>query len=170
MPDSIIPVRPAVFEAALSFVLEKEGGSKITDDPKDSGGLTKWGISQRAYPDVNIRALTRDDAAALYYRDYWLAGGCGNVPAGVAVMMFDTAVNQGVGAAAKLLQLAVGTDPDGHVGPKTLAAVQRMRPADLLTEYAARRMVRYGTTKGFDIYGLGWSRRLMDCLALALAA
>lgn len=159
----------ALFEKALAFVLEKEGGPTITDDPRDPGGLTRWGISKRAYPDLDIRNLTRDQAAAIYRRDYWDRAGCGNMPAGVAFFHFDTTVNQGVGTAAKFLQLAAGVDADGKIGPKTLAAVQRARPADLLVEYAARRADHYGRLPHFPTYGLGWMRRQAACLALAIA-
>jgi lysozyme family protein len=38
------------FEKALDFVLTAEGD--LVDDPPDPGGLTKFGISQRAYPMV----------------------------------------------------------------------------------------------------------------------
>ena len=169
MPDTIQAADPRAFETALEFVLEKEGGGALTDDPRDPGGLTRWGISARAYPGLDIRNLTREGAAALYFRDYWQAGRCPELPPGVALLHFDTCVNQGVGAAAKLLQLSAGAEPDGKIGPKTLAAVRRLPPAGLLTEYAARRAVRYGQTAAFDRFGLGWSRRLCACLALGLA-
>jgi len=160
----------AAFDVALAFVLEREGGATITDDPKDPGGLTRFGISKRAYPDLDIRNLTQEQASAIYRNDYWLAGGCGNLPPAVAVMHFDCCVNQGKGAAAKFLQIAAGVEADGKIGPKTLAAVQRRRPLDLLTEYAAQRMAHYGRLPRFDAYGLGWSRRLAACLALSLTA
>lgn len=158
----------AAFDRALAFVLHHEGGEKITDDPRDLGGLTKWGISKRAYPDLDIRALTRDDAAAIYRRDYWQAARCDDLPPAVAMMVFDTAVNQGVGTAAKFLQLAAGVTADGAIGPKTIAAVRQADVTTLLTEFAARRMSHYGRRSHFDVYGLGWARRLMACAALCL--
>lgn len=165
-----MPTTPhgAAFDRALAFVLQHEGGDTITDDPADPGGLTKWGISLRSYPGLDIRALTRDQAADIYCADYWHAGSCDALPPGVAVMHMDACVNQGVKAAAKLLQLAAGVTADGAIGPKTLAAVQRMDAAALLTEYAARRMSHYGRLPHFDRFGLGWSRRLMACMALCL--
>lgn len=155
------------FDKALAFVLKHEGG--YVNDPRDPGGETNFGISKAAYPGVDIKALTREGAAAIYRRDYWDRAGCGNLPAGVAFFHFDTAVNQGPGAAAKFLQLAAGVEADGKIGPKTLAAVQRARPGDLLVEYAARRADHYGRLPHFPTYGLGWMRRLAACLALANA-
>lgn len=155
------------FDKALAFVLKHEGG--YVDDPRDPGGETNFGISKAAYPGVDIKALTRDGAAAIYRRDYWDRSGCGNLPAAVAFFHFDTAVNQGPGTAAKFLQLAAGVEADGKIGLKTLAAVQRARPADLLVEYAARRADHYGRLPHSPTYGLGWMRRLSACLALAIA-
>lgn len=159
---------PDTFTLALAFVLQQEGGAKIADDPRDPGGLTKWGISQRAYPGLDIRALTEADASAIYRRDYWDATGCGNLPPAVAFIHFDCCVNQGPGTAAKTLQLAAGVEPDGKIGPKTLGAIQRMPAGKLATEYAALRMSHYGRLPHFDTYGLGWSRRLAACLVAAI--
>lgn len=156
----------AAFDRALAFVLQHEGG--YSNDPLDPGGETNYGISKRAYPGADIRNLTRDQAADIYFADYWRAGCCEALPPGVAIMHFDACVNQGIGTASKVLQLAASVTSDGKVGPKTLAAVQRMRADDLLTEYAARRMSHYGRLSHFETYGLGWSRRLMACLALCL--
>lgn len=160
------------FGAALAFVLDREGRDRITDDPHDPGGLTKWGISLRAYPQLGqagIRALTEAQATNIYRRDYWQAGACQALPPGLAVFHFDTAVNLGCGGAAKLLQAAAGVAVDGAIGPKTLAAVQRQRPAALLAEMAARRLIAYAGMAGFHDYGLGWVRRVIACQALASA-
>jgi lysozyme family protein len=156
------------FQRALAFVLAAEGGEKITDDPKDRGGLTRWGISQAAYPRLDIRSLTRAQAEQLYRRDYWLLGCCDGLPAPVALMHFDTGINMGINTANTLLQLAANVVPDGQIGPKSLAAINRMNRRDLCIEYASRRIVRYAGIKSFDRFGLGWVRRTHACLALAL--
>ena len=57
------------FDIAFSRLIDSEGG--LTDNPKDPGGLTKFGISQRSYPDIDIRNLTLDQAKAIYLRDFW---------------------------------------------------------------------------------------------------
>jgi lysozyme family protein len=158
----------AAFDAALAFVLEHEGGDKITDDPRDPGGLTRYGICQRSYPGLDIRNLTRADAAAIYARDYWQASRCDKLPPTIAFMHFDCSVNQGVGAAAKLLQEALGVIPDGKIGPNTIAAALMAKPIPILIEYAARRGKRYADNPNFDRFGLGWLRRLSACLAHSL--
>jgi lysozyme family protein len=157
------------FQRALAFVLAAEGGAAITNDPRDVGGLTRFGISQKSYPRLDIANLTRAQAEQLYRKDFWLAGCCDGLPAPVSLMHFDTAVNMGITTANTLLQLAANVEPDGCVGPKSLAAINRMNRRDLCIEYASRRIVRYAGIKAFDRFGLGWTRRTHACLALALS-
>jgi len=83
------------FRKALTFTLKWEGG--YVNDPDDPGGETKWGISKRAYPNLDIKNLTDDVAANIYYTDYWIKAGCGNMPWPYSGAVFDTAVNCGVG-------------------------------------------------------------------------
>ena len=71
-----------LFETAVDFILSVEAG--LVNDPSDPGGLTKFGISQRAYPDVNIRDLTLDGAKTLYRKDYWNRCSCDKLPPGDA--------------------------------------------------------------------------------------
>jgi lysozyme family protein len=59
------------FERAFEKTLKLEGGGEISDDSSDAGGLTKWGISQRAYPDLDIKNLTKEQAKEIYKKDYW---------------------------------------------------------------------------------------------------
>lgn len=62
------------FVEVIDEVLESEGpNGEISDDPRDPGRLTKYGISQRAYPDVDIKNLTKDGAKEIYHRDWWVA-------------------------------------------------------------------------------------------------
>jgi lysozyme family protein len=95
-------------EAMLGRLRAHEGG--LSDHPSDPGGLTKFGISQRSYPHLDVRNLTWDEAAAIYRRDYWDQPKLGDIPdAGLAEQVFDTAVNSGAGRAFRFLHQAVGT-------------------------------------------------------------
>lgn len=154
----------SAFKAAIDFVLAREGG--YVNDPSDPGGETNFGISKRAYPGLDIKALTREAALSIYYRAYWQGSGCEGLPPAVALIHFDTSVNQGVAAATRILQAAAGVTVDGKIGPKTLAAIAAKGAGLLVEEYAAHRMTRYGGTPNFDRYGLGWARRLMACVTL----
>ena len=89
------------FEKALSFVLSWEGG--YSDDKDDPGGETNFGISKRAYPNEDIKAMTKERASMLYRRDYWNVMKCDDMPYPLDVVCFDTAVNMGVGRAQTLL-------------------------------------------------------------------
>lgn len=170
------------FLAADDFVAGWEGG--LVDDPHDRGGITKWGMSLRALAakglDLNndgavnrrdILEMTQAQKREIFYRDYWRAAKCHLLPAPLALIHYDCAINQGTGRAPRILQASAGAKVDGAIGPKTLAAVERAwarDPAGLLVEYAARRAVHYSSLAQIARYGLGWFRRLFDAHRAAL--
>ncbi|MDX1611629.1 MAG: glycosyl hydrolase 108 family protein, partial [Candidatus Thermoplasmatota archaeon] len=112
------------------------------NDPDDPGGHTKYGISARAYPDVDIAELTREDAGEIYRKDYWDACHCNELAHGIDITVFDAAVNTGTKQATKFLQRALGVTADGIIGPLTLSAAELsvLQPlhviADIQTERA----------------------------------
>ena len=114
------------FDEIIEQVLEHEGG--YVDDPTDSGGETKYGISKRAYPDEDIKALTVERAKELYKRDYWDRFKCGQLPDRIRHIYFDMCVNMGGGRATKILQEACNSknsykiDVDGGIGKNTIKA------------------------------------------------
>jgi len=79
------------WQKAIDFVMKWEGG--YTDD---TGGPTKYGISQKSYPDLNIETLTPDEAKDIYKKDYWDKCRCDELGYPWDVVVFDTAVNCGV--------------------------------------------------------------------------
>ncbi len=155
------------FDRALAVVLGHEGNDTITDDPRDAGGLTRWGISQIAHPTVDVRNLTRDGAAAIYRAEYWQPLHCDELPPAVALCVFDSAVNQGRMAAARLLQEAVGATVDGVLGPKTLTAVYRHPVDRVIRRFMTVRAQRYIATGGFATFGRGWIARTIDVAVTA---
>jgi lysozyme family protein len=152
----------SIFDRAVALIIEKEGG--YVNDPRDPGGETKFGISRRAYPALDIANLTVEQAASVYRRDYWDTCQCDGLPPDVAVLVFDCAVNQGVGAAKLLLQESAGVKADGVVGPATLAAA---RKPDVAREFAALRAWRYEINRNEEVFGKGWFRRLFHVYDLA---
>ena len=116
---------------------------------RDSGGLTKWGISQKAFPHVDIRNLSIEDAANIYRENYWKPiRGYDLQDQDVANKLFDMAVNMGVGAATKLCQkscCALGqlVAVDGSFGPNTLEAVNRCDAGALLGMLRAESKAHY---------------------------
>lgn len=101
------PGAPADFNSALDTVFKEEGEGFVADD--NGAGRSQLGITERSHPRAWADGrITRDEAAAIYKRDYWDAIGADELPAGLAQMAFDTAVNMGAGAARSLLAQAGG--------------------------------------------------------------
>lgn len=127
------------FLAAVAVVLDDEGG--YVNNPSDRGGETKYGISKRSYPNVDIKKLTRDGAIAIYYADFWCKGPYeGLADAALACKVFNTSVNAGQSRAIKLLQQAANAQGanlvvDGLAGPKTIAAINAMYGPAILASY-----------------------------------
>ncbi len=114
----------AIFNTAIKPLLLREGFDKITDVPGDFGGLTKFGISQKAYPKLNIRELTAEIAASIYKRDYWDSIEGDKIQnQEIAEAIFDAAVNHGVSRSVIIVQQTLNVPHitvDGIFGNKTL--------------------------------------------------
>jgi lysozyme family protein len=147
--------------AAIAHAIHLEGGDTL--DPTDSGGHTRFGISQKAYPDLDMRSLTRELAEQLYYRDYWLTLQCDAFHPAIGFVLFDIGVNQGVGFAAQALQKLVGAKTDGNIGPKTLALAGMLNPVIALIYLSDQRMMRYANIVKNDAFQnkfiVGWIKR-----------
>ena len=151
------------FDEAVDLILGPtiEGG--YSNDPRDPGGETNHGISKRAHPNVDIKNLTTEGAAEIYLHEYWIPAHCDDLPWPLDVVVFDSAVNQGVVTAVELLQKTANVAQDGSWGPKTKAAVAngtRLDLAEFVALFMADRALRYTGTRNFDIYGRGWLKRL----------
>jgi len=81
------------FDTAFEIVVGVEGG--YVNDPKDPGGETKFGLSKRANPDLDIANLTVDSAKPIYSQRYWMKFGCSTMPWVEALLVFDCVVNGG---------------------------------------------------------------------------
>jgi lysozyme family protein len=147
----------------MQTILDMEGG--YVNDPRDPGGETRFGISKRAHPNEDIKTLTKERATELYLRDYWVPVSADKLRAGIDLMAFDCAVNQGVKTAIKLLQQASGVTIDGSIGPRTLAG-QAM--PGVLAKYAALRAMRYTNTDEWNVYGTGWINRLFRVFEISV--
>jgi lysozyme family protein len=124
------------FLSAINVILDHEGD--YVDDPDDCGGETKFGISKRSYPHLDIPTLNLDAAKAIYYQDYWEPQRyheIENLP--LIIKLFDLAVNMGSRMAHRLIQRALRSAgnnvvEDGLLGPKTIAAINAVDISDLL--------------------------------------
>ena len=156
------------FYQALAAVLVHEGG--FVNHPQDPGGMTNLGCTKTVWEEhcghpvdeKAMRALTPADVAPLYKRKYWDKVQGDELPSGVDYLVFDAAINSGPGRAAKWLQACVGVEPDGGIGPKTLAAVQACNPKQLVEDYTKRRLSFLMDLPKWDTFGRGWTRRVNE--------
>lgn len=146
------------FDTAFDALISHEGGH--VNNPADKGGETKFGISKRSYPAIDIANLTLADAKLIYKRDFWDRAQCDKLPPGVAFDVFDTAVNSGIGQAIRFLQRAVGLADDGIVGPLTLATVGRWESEAVQARFNGQRLEFMSKLSNFDVFGKGWVRRV----------
>lgn len=146
------------FQVAFDRLIGHEGG--YVQDPNDPGGETQWGISKRSYPFVNIRELTREDARAIYRRDFWARIHADDLADGVAFQVFDFAVNSGIETAVRSLQRAVGVADDGHWGPVSQAAAQAMSESDVILRLNGVRLDYMTRLANWPHHGKGWARRI----------
>lgn len=175
-----LPAGNGVFDAALAHVLEMEG--HWSNDPHDPGGPTNRGITLAVYAAAKGVALTDANRAQLidelkqidpalvrkiYAERYWDLSLAARLPAQLAVMHFDAAVNHGVGNAARMMQEALGVVVDGEIGPQTLAAVRSQAVGEVVARYADIRRARYRSLHHFWRFGRGWLRRVDRTIAAA---
>jgi lysozyme family protein len=161
------------FDRCLGAVLRLEGG--YADEAGDPGGPTKLGVTRAVLSEAlgrpaareELRALTPQAVRPIYRERYWRPVGCGQLRAGLDLLVFDTAVNMGPTAAARMLQAAAEVRADGVVGPRTLAAANEAAPAVLIEGFCRARERRYRAMAHFPTFGAGWLNRLHAVKALA---
>lgn len=163
------------FNKIVQKTLKWEGG--YVNDPHDAGGETNFGISKRAYPNLNIKTLTKNEAIAIYLRDYWLKPCINQINDDtLAATVFDLGVNVGPQQAVKFLQRAANVantffgpalqkpplTVDGVLGPKTLNAVNILPQSALTAAVRQQATQYYAGLKNAPRYLKGWLNRLND--------
>lgn len=156
------------FAFCLKEVLRHEGG--WSDHKSDPGGATMKGITIGTYSQWKgrrmskeaLRAITDEEVAAIYKRNYWDKVRGDDLPAGLDLVAFDAAVNSGPARGAKWLQQGLGVAADGKIGPKTLAAAEAAdAPAAIIAATNARMAFLRGLST-WPTFGKGWTRRVDD--------
>lgn len=163
------------FERSLRAVLVHEGG--FANHPKDPGGATMKGVTQRVYdvyrdrkgiPRQSVRGISGEEIGDIYRRQYWDEIKGDELPAGVAYFVFDFAVNSGPRRAAQYLQRALGVAADGQIGIATVAAANAHPDHDkLIADMAAARQRFVESLGTFSTFGKGWTRRIAETKARA---
>ena len=164
------------FDKCLELLFEDEGG--FSNHPRDNGGATKYGITigtlgnwlGREATIEDVRALTQATAREIYHANYWRTCKCDELPQGIDYIVFDLAVNSGVGTAGRLLQESIngckssvnpkGVVVDGVIGPVTAKTAHKPYIHDLLGVLVNTRDEYYRSLDDFDVFGQGWLARL----------
>jgi lysozyme family protein len=150
------------FDKGFELVVGVEGGYQSPQDAikkRDPGGETKFGISKRKYPQLDIANLTIEQAKVIYKKDYWDLVKGDQLPFPLNVFVFDSSVNQGIDAAKRLLQKTLNEKIDGIITVETLQKAQHANK-EVMALYMADRALRYTGTRNFDLDGRGWLKRL----------
>jgi lysozyme family protein len=154
------------YDKAFDIVVGEEGGYK--NDPDDSGGETNWGITWLTLRSAialglvpnqtTIKNLTKGQAKLIYKPLYWDMVRGDQVQEPLCIFLFDSAINQGVNPAVRMLQRVLKVPQDGIFGVHTLEVANK---ATLwhCSEFMAYRALRYTSTRKFDKYGVGWLTR-----------
>jgi len=156
------------WDKAFRLMLVSEGG--YIHHPSDPGGRTNLGVTQatwenwvgRKSDEAEMRGLTPEKVEPLYKKKYWDAVRGDELPTGISYLLFDFAVNAGVGRSIKTLQTAVGVTPDGGFGPITMAAVQAVDPVELIERFSQAKEDFYRSLTTFATFGKGWLNRVAD--------
>lgn len=154
------------FTTALALLLEHEGG--FSDHADDPGGATRFGITEAVARRVgyrgDMRELPLELAERIYLEEYWKPVRADELPHGVRYVVFDAAVNSGVGQAVRWLQRAVGVKDDGVIGPVTLAAVNQYPAENLRLAFLAQRLRFMTRLPNWPAFSRGWARRIADLM------
>lgn len=147
-----------IFYRNIDRVLGHEG--RYVNDENDPGGETNWGISKRSYPEVNIKDLTRNDAIAIYYRDFWVPIKGDKLSDGVSYQLLDSAVNSGIKQSIRFLQRSIKVADDGFFGPHSQQVLEETKESDFIMLFLAERIEFMTKLKNFQFHGKGWMRRI----------
>jgi len=164
------------FPRAYEAVRVHEGG--FVDHPDDPGGRTNKGVTQRTYDSWRRRRgyapkdvlhISDDEVRAIYRGQYWSPVRGDDLPAGIAYLVFDAAINSGPGRAIRWLQSEIGAKVDGVVGEETIGLAREAEPRALIRRYNARRLDYVRGLPHWRTFGRGWRARIEEVTAQALA-
>jgi len=148
-----------------------EGGYSFRSPQADPGGETKWGISKRSYPYLDIKNLSLEDAAAIYERDFIAPISSRDLPEGITFQLIDFAIHSGIRTAVKELQRqmnividGVKVKPDGVIGPLTRAKILSFTDSDLVMRLTAGRIKFMKELDNWPENSRGWMDRIANNL------
>lgn len=155
------------YKFALKQLLIAEGG--WSDDPRDPGGATMYGIIQVEYNawrrlhgliQQSVRKIAMPEVEEIYALQYASPLHFSELPSGVDYCVFDYGVNSGVSRSAKELQRVVKTTVDGFIGINTLAATRNANAIVVINSICNRRLAFLQSLSTFSAFGKGWTARV----------
>lgn len=136
-----------LFDRIIENIFNLEGG--FVNDQKDPGGKTKYGISQKSFPNLNIEKLTKEQAAGIYKKHYWDPHPFYEEIKSpqVVLKLFAAGINMGQKYANICMQRAVRSfkylEADGIIGPKSLEAINSISHKELIPAFNSECAGRY---------------------------
>nr|WP_317199814.1 glycosyl hydrolase 108 family protein [uncultured Psychrobacter sp.] len=159
----------SVFDNIFDRLMKHEGG--YVNHPSDPGGETMWGVTKRVARAHgyygSMRRLPKSLAKDITEKSYYKAVKGDQLDRLIAWQLTDAAYNHGNRRAVKFLQAAVGASQDGLIGPRTLAAVNKMDKNDVVFLFNAERIEFYTRLRTWQTFGRGWARRVAGNLRFA---
>ncbi|MEL7429332.1 MAG: glycosyl hydrolase 108 family protein [Pseudomonadota bacterium] len=177
-PTTRVLTGEEAYARIIAKIFELEGG--YADHPADPGGPTNMGITLKTLEDwrgsklsaSDVRQLTKNEAAEIYRRGYFEKCRCGQMPAAVALHVFNTAVMSGPVRAGEIIQRALNTlnrpvEIDGKIGPKTLEAILSLSQTDLSQAHHDVYLSYLKNLPHWQTFGKGWGKRMKTIGTLA---
>jgi len=151
---------------AMVALMKHEGG--FVNHPKDPGGMTNLGVTQRVWEEwvghpvdeKAMRALTPAIVAPMYKQKYWDKIRADDLPSGVDLAVFDCCVNSGPGRDAEILQKVLGLTEDGAIRPQTIAKALSIDSSNLIADYNDARLAFLKSLPTWPDFGNGWETRV----------
>lgn len=163
------------YQTCEDRVLASEGG--YTNDPRDPGGPTNWGITifdARMYwkhnaTSADVKRMPKEVAQDIFRKKYWAALDCDDLPYGLDYTVFDYGVNSGIGRSGRILRKCLGLgQADWHVTPEIISAANRADIAILIADINEERINFLHTLKTWPHFGRGWASRVTTVKADSL--
>jgi lysozyme family protein len=161
---------PITLQEALVFTLKWEGG--YSNHPLDPGGATNFGIIQSRYNQYlktkgqgpkPVKLITKAEYEEIYDKFYWDPVRAQYVDGTLGLVLFDTAVNLGVGGCLSRLQSSLGLPITGtwtqNISDKIHSADQLAVALNICKLRIAKRYQRIRQNSTQKVFLAGWLNR-----------
>ena len=165
------------FENAVKIVLGLEGGfsdyNPVTKDPRTNKGITQPEFDEfrrkNNLESKDVKDITTDEAMEIYKKEYWDKIQGDKLYARnpkLAIMLFDAAVNNGLGGANGMVKSVISTDGNRFDNVMIDDILAADKSQELFSDIMQRRKQKYKDIVRKDssqsIYSKGWENRLIN--------